>query len=440
MEGESRADRFTVIRTEVREAYARMNREQALDHAHRLANDPNMRFPDEELEDLQREAELDSDEEDNDASECRKMMEMIEEHQEALGSKLYVDLANITGNLSKLERRAKRMRKKIKSELGSDCSALIPSDVEDAHIDEDDYGSESDASDYSIASNDNVPASKASTDSSQAGEEVENAEESEKQSVLNPSGYFMKYRGTYYAVPKRHIMRDYKRTMVMPSREAMRKRVWRGHRAQEWKWEPIDPSKIVVVQMKNRTVATTEHIWCVTMRLDDSAANPKARSDDSKILHVLPETTIVRLVRAMKADPEMETSSLLHQYLPEWIIQGPYLTTNARVTRRNTPIPGPSRRDELYGPTHGNYWPRLRLAKRIRSAIDPTPSELAESDDEHVRGTPAAQVAIHAQIARRRRRADGESSGDDPDVAPPPARRRRLGPSTAGAGPSRASA
>ena len=41
------------------------------------------------------------------------MMAMLDEHKEALGSKLYVDLCNINGNFAKLERRAARMSKKL---------------------------------------------------------------------------------------------------------------------------------------------------------------------------------------------------------------------------------------------------------------------------------------------------------------------------------------
>ena len=64
----------------------------------RLAQDPDARFPDEDPEEPENKADGDA---------C-KFQEYIEEHQEELGSRHYVNLCDISCQFAKLERRAAR--------------------------------------------------------------------------------------------------------------------------------------------------------------------------------------------------------------------------------------------------------------------------------------------------------------------------------------------
>ena len=340
--------------------------------------DPEARFFDEEPE---------QPENDPNGDAC-KMMELLEDHAEALGSEAYVNLANITGNFAKLERRAARMRKKLLEYDGSDCSALMPSD--DEHIDEDDFIDEDDEFDHSsnasLDSEDRVMRSRASTTSSAAGDEIDDPGKTTKGAALNPSGYFIKYMDTYYSVPKQAIMRHYQRPIEVPNTDTFRKRTIRGARAREWRWEPINPASVIVIKMKNRTADTGnagntgdggDYYWCVSLKLEGGPAN-----DDGKILHVLPETTVDRLVRTLEADETMRSSSLLTKYKPSWISSQVVMSYSFT---RTLPIPGPSRKRSTAPGEEasytGNYWPRLRASKRIRSALD-RPIRINDSDED----------------------------------------------------------
>lgn len=352
----------------------------------RLIHDPHARFPDEEHE---------APENDPDGPAC-KFQEYLEDHMEALGSQHYVQLCNISASFAKLERRAGRMRKKLLDYDGSDCSALMPSD--DEHIDEGDDGSLDEDeydSDGSVVSTDAVPCSDASTTTSAAGDEIPSKEISANVAALNPSGYFIKYMCTYYAVPKPNILRNYKRPIMVPTVEALRGRIRRGSRAKCWKWEPINPASIVVVKMQPRgSTDEPDLYWCVSLELDEGTAP----TEDSKILHVLPGTTVIRLLRTIEADESMKDSSLITKYMPRWATGGPIYTIAP-------PVLGPSRKrcvsqgiqgTSRYVHTAGNYWPRLKASKRLRSSADFTAAELEDSDDEE----PAARSGPSTSRAR----------------------------------------
>jgi len=328
--------------------------------ARELAENPDARFPDEEAE----EPENDPD------GPARKMMEYLEEHREQLGSQHYVELANISMAFAKTERRSVRMRKKLIEYDGSDCSALVPSD-DGPQIEEDDYVNEPiDDDSYSDSeSGDEVAASVGSTVTSQGGDELPDVVKSANQAALDPSGYFMKYRGTYYAVPKQNIKRNYKRPATVATADEMVRRTKRGERAMAWEFEAICPASVVIVEMvaRNSSGGEKDFFWCVPMKLEHATDLSR---DDSKILHVLPETTVLRLVRTLEADPEMSRSGLIEVYKPKWVKECNQYSSGNRF-KRTLPIPGPSTQIHTRYPVeHGNYWPRLRHAKRIRSATD----------------------------------------------------------------------
>lgn len=369
---ESSQAKLVDVKQKLEEYYASHGDEVA-HQARELAENPDARFPDEEPEEAENKAD----------GPARELQEYLEEHQEQLGSQHYVKLCDISCAFAKLERRATRMRNKLLEYDGSDCSALIPSD--DEHIDEADYASsvshDSDDSGMSMHSDSGVKSSRASTASSAVGGEIANETVSEEMHGLDPSGYFVRYRGTYYCIPKRAIVRNYKRPISIPDEEAFKARHKRGGRAKAWEFDPICPASIVVVEMKNRN-GINEFYWCVSLK-----ALETSNADDAKILCVLPETTVLRLHSAIASDPTMRTSTLLSRFKPSWC-------DGLRTGIRQVPIPGPSRRSAVEqhratGHTTGNYWPRLRNSKRLRvSGVETRSSAIRrrvavlDSDDE----------------------------------------------------------
>lgn len=329
--------------------------------AERLANDPDARFPDEEPEQAENKA---------DGAACQ-MMTMLEDHQEALGSQLYVNLANLTGQFAKLERRAARMKKKLIEYDGSDCSALIPSDEGEEVDHEEGFFSDDDDNSEASLDSDNLSNSKASTASSDAGDKIPE-ENRRKSNELSASGYYIKHMGAYYAVPKKAIPRHYNRPIEVPTAKALRERTVRGGRASAWRWEPVHPSTIVVLHMKNRVFGTDEFAWAVILNSSDTSVD--AAADDHKIFHLLPFVTVLRLIRSLEADDLFKGSSLLTKYKPSWVdVESPH--------GRPAPIPGPSLKQITGGVNHGCYWPSVASNKRVRSATD-LPLEDSSSDEE----------------------------------------------------------
>lgn len=347
--------------------------DEVVARARRLAQDPDARFPDEDPDEPENKADGDA---------C-KFQEYIEEHQEELGSRHYVNLCDVSCQFAKLERRAARMRKKLIEYDGSDCSALVPSD--DQPIAEGDYDDdESYVSDDSVQSEDHVARSSASTNTTEGGEVMKDRQEARAVAALSPSGYYMKYMDVYYAVPKPAIVRNYKRPMTVSSIDALRERVQRGARARAWQWEPIHPASVVIVDMKQRHTPSDEdqarngkdYFWCVILKVDDPNSEIPP-SDDAKILHVLPETTVARLIRTLEADETLKNSSLLNQFRPTWLDR----EVVPEPRQRAVPIPGPTRKRAKLpnedGPIQvtltGNYWPVSTRtgSKRIRSATEP---------------------------------------------------------------------
>lgn len=330
--------------------------------AERLANDPTARFPDEE----------DDDDEKNDII-SRKMMEYLENCQEDLGSQHYVALANICGEMSTVERRNGRMKRKLLEYDGSDCSALMPSDDEEFTPDNFNSDDDDEASDNESEESDvHMALSVCSTAISDAVEEINDATASRKAAALSPSGYFMKYQDVYFMVPKPAILRTYKRTIAVPTHSTFEALTSRGSRARAWTFEPICPAAVVVVEMKTRLPNSQfekDFFWCVSLKLNETNDND---TDDAKILHVLPETTVARLYQTLLVDPQLASSSLVQKYAPKWL----KMQTRPPATRQ-IPIPGNSKSMPQSPDPRiprrvltGNYWPKLSSKKRLRSALD----------------------------------------------------------------------
>ena len=267
---------------------------------------------------------------DEEATMCRKMMELIEEHQEALGSKLYVDLANFTGELSKIERRAKRMRTRLIQYDGSDCSVLIPSEVLDNAIADDDFG-ESELSEdpdaHSESDGGDGSSSCCSTLEEHVGDEIVDSKLTTRVGKHRSSDYYMCYMGKHYSVPRRNILRNYERPIECRDHAEYLCRQSRSHRSRAWRWEPIPPASIVVVKMWLRN-NVEDNVWCVTLK------RPLMPAD--KVVVPLPRSIVLRLYRTMEADSALTGSSLLTTYQPTYALVD-------EPEYHLPPIPGPSR-------------------------------------------------------------------------------------------------
>jgi len=322
----------------------------------------------------------------------RRLMEMIDENSEMLGSKVYVDLANIAGEFSKLERRANRMRKKLTQEFGSDCSAFIPSDDEgDVSIGYDDYEDSDPDGDPSSESSSEVGNSNASTQSSDI---IHNFKKGrvDQHVIAAPSGYYTKYMGDYYSIPRDSIKRCYSKPFVITgdgSVDEIKKLTKRGSRAKSWiKYlvtMALRPHHIVVLEMKHRektnvyntsnelTANKCDYVWGVILSVDGTEAQDAC---DHRIVHILPESIVCNLKKRYSEDEELKNTTLLSTFLPGFLKISTYCP---RECANEQPIPGPSRKRKIRGADdadtdfykeNGNWWEQAPLSRKVRSVVD----------------------------------------------------------------------
>jgi hypothetical protein len=274
------------------------------------------------------------------------MMEMVEDNQEKLGSKLYVDLANFLGELSKIERRGKRMRKRIGEYDGSDASVLVPSDVADNEIGEEDYEDGSESSGEPVPSESDFGSEACSNLSSNNGsisEEIKDDSLKAKASKRTASGYYMRYMGKYYSIPKNALLRNYQRPVKVLNHEEFVRRCKRCGRTRAWRWEPICPAAIIVVKAHTRCNKLV-NLWCVAMEKENEITK-EGNVELKQIIVPLPMIVVDRLYRALDADTALNgsggspRSSLLDQYKP--LLRFPIDGSNALVS--TVVLPGPSR-------------------------------------------------------------------------------------------------
>lgn len=357
----------------------------------------------------------------SDNGPARQMMEMIEDNSQAIGSQLYVNLANICGDFAKLERQNARMRAKLIEYDGESCSAFIPSD--DNGVDAEDYQSDADEEDQEEESSGSsvcdpsfeggacigrrVHGSCLSTCSSQMGAlpAFFRAQPGAAEVQQAPSGKYIKYSNEYYAIPPEAIKRQ-ANSVEVESIADLRSLTTRGERAKTWHEKfiltgKLDWKNIWIIEMKHRDPefvqrhgTHTEFFWACTLKLGNVDTNGHPPSDDHFIVHLLPETTVHQLHTRMEQDPVLKQSRLCSVWKPKFLDE-PWFCMCDPV--RSVPIPGPSR---TKGPADvarwqieagdvvvGNYWTSMRTVKRVRSYTDPVWSNrkrrtIDPSDDE----------------------------------------------------------
>lgn len=329
----------------------------------------------------------------------RRMMGILDDNCEQLGSKIYVDLANIVGEFAKLERKAARMQNRLYEYDGSDCSVLVPS-CDDEEEEEEDYGTDGDdPNEFGLS----VDGSDISTRSSMSNIcEISNEHKNEKMKRVKLSGYFAKYMGEYYAIPEHSIKRNYALPVIVDSVSDMRLLTTRGRRYKTWlnsyMRNRLRPDHIVVIQMNMRKrqphtrghgfeePQKLEYYWGVI--LSCSAVDARVKTDDPRIIHLLPENITKMVHTGMLANVEgvWNGSKLLNELLPSFRANPNFIN---HPEYNKPPIPGPSRKRRFDGEVqreYGNWWQQISCSRFLKSAIDVRPRAQAlpvtDDDDE----------------------------------------------------------
>lgn len=315
------------------------------------------------LPDEESEAEPDATATEGWQPRSRELMEWAEENAERLGSHEYVRLADIAGDLASLERKYKRLEKRIIEYDGEDASVLAPSGG--SQIDANDYLSDDDASECSSNASSSLNSQKStapSTKSSEAGELIVNSERSRKAKAETPSNYFLKYMGRYYIVPLSAILRNYKAPpFEVRDAETLHEMCTRGKRTRTWRNQDVATHDIVVLKMLDRK-NEERFYWCITLAVKNTQ-----HADDRRILHMLPELTARRLQEKWAQHDVHKTSQLVKDYRP-----APY-PDRIRSGCAMLPIPGKTRVFDLpCGEDHveyGNYWRTRKMARKLKSSV-----------------------------------------------------------------------
>ena len=272
----------------------------------------------------------------------RAMMEMLDEHSHAMPEKLYIDLANAVGALSKIERRAKRMRTRLIEYDGSDCSVLIPSDV-DGNEDANEWFSDWEGSlddESSIASSDSEGTPVPETRYSDSVVQRRNRDSN--------SPYRLCVHGKDYFIPSSAIRRDLGRTVIFPDAQTQVNVMHKGVRGATWRRESrkeysgeegliMDPRAILIVRMVSRT-GTSCFLWCAK-----TCITGQLEQDYSNTLAILPISVCTELQEQLRADSKFNESKLVKKYEPH----------NGCM-----PLPGPSKQRQSGIRLTGNYWKR----------------------------------------------------------------------------------
>jgi hypothetical protein len=319
-----------------------------------------------------------------------RLMNTADENSEKMPEQIYLDLANLSADVAKLERKEERLRKYVIENEGEDCEALMPSD--DDEMNDEDFHADSDEDDefpsaFSCTSSN--PCLGAHVHSSHCGsvslrghqvvsrnyEDVENASKDAISNSATPSGLYIKHKDTYYCIPQSAVMRCMNECIEVPDIETFDELTRPGHRAFYWDQERhlLNPASIVVLRMKRRFTKKEsvngrkgkyDFYWGVFLTLQDSTRE----THDHRIVHLLPETTIFNLFHDLKACDDGKTSSLCNEWAPSFVFSSDF---SPCFRWRENPIPGRNKRYiDTHGPNttqlRGNYWPEVSNSKRAR--------------------------------------------------------------------------
>ena len=325
----------------------------------------------------------------SDDGASRRMMEMLEDNAEAIGSKLYVDLANLCGNFAQLERQSARMRAKLIDYDGESCSALVPSDAadfpedyesasEEEHEDSDGDCDDDDA--YEIRSYASTRESQivpSDFDSeSENGLGANHVESIPRGPPLGASPFHMKSRGKYYSIPKEAFKRKANCVQVANIGD-LTNMTMHGGRTKFYDQYILDGKinerNIFVLEMKNRG-GTKEFYWACTLNLAGHVSGLHIAAD--KIVNLMPEAAVFQLYTKMNEDPILKRSRLCSTWKPNFL---------------NLPaaIPGPTR---IFKPAAsamprveiGNGWVSMGTSMSLVAPAQPVKRKrrILDDDDE----------------------------------------------------------
>lgn len=334
------------------------------------------------------EATASQDEAQDSNTKAREMLDVVGDICDKIPEQAYIDLCNLSSDFSKLERREARLRQYILEIEGSECSILAPSDdnddlpVVDALSDSDDWSSLSDNGCECEFDGQNVHSSCASSVQSDRPDEIPDAAQSAKNKSVAPSGLLVYSKGQYFSVPMSAVKRGGNDTIPMDS-EKIIELTRPKNRAKTWNTlfpnGTLDPTKIVVLQMKLATPITddsmvehtTSFFWGVIFQPS------RPRKDDHRVVWLLPETTCWQVTQNLLSSPQTENSSLVKKWQP-CMLREPDWTPCCPV--RSVPIAGPSRQARRSTPCAetktGNYWP---VSKRVKTTVHPMSPSVEEA-------------------------------------------------------------
>lgn len=337
-------------------------------------------------------SEPDENPEEANAPLAWRLMNTADDNSDKMPEQVYLNLANLSADVAKLERKEERLRKYVVENVGEGCEALIPSDEE---VDDNDFYAQSDDEDDDD-DDDYVHNAFSCTSSNPCGgvhvhsscygsvslrgtmavrrdyEDVQNPAKDITFKSAAPSGLYIKHHNTFYCIPESAVMRSINKCIEIPDFEMFDELTSPGHRAFNWDLhrDLLDPASIVVLRMRRRfgknesAIGSTgkyDFYWGVFLTLK----NGSGKTHDHRIVHLLPETTIYNLYNDLKGDDQTKSSSLCTKWAPSFINSTEF-SPCLRV--RENPIPGRNKRSIVSnsGQLRGNYWSEVPDSKRVR--------------------------------------------------------------------------
>lgn len=316
-----------------------------------------------------------------------RLMNTADANSDKMPEQIYLDLANLSADIAKLERKEERLRKYAIENAGENCEALLPSDDEgfdelDVHSgseDDEEYPGAFSCTSSNRCLGEHVHSSCCDTVFADSDyEDVENASKDELSQSATPSGLYIKHHDTYYCIPQSAVMRCSGYSIEVPDVETFDDLTRPGHRAFYWDQEIhlLDPASIVVLRMKRRFTKNEsvngrkgkyDYYWGVILTLKDS----KRKTHDHRIVHLLPETTIFNLYHDLREYDSYcdggKKSSLIEEWAPSFVFSSDF---SPCIRNRENPIPGRNKRRITTASNssqiRGNYWLEVSDSKRAR--------------------------------------------------------------------------